>query len=88
MELAEEVDEFEKKYTYDLGLPLTNKKIVKRMCNAYYATCTEMSTMCAYFATAGEDDIWKSWVTSDVYLETQTCDERKDAECSDQTRQS
>lgn len=70
-------------YTNDPGLPLTNKKMIKSMCNVYYVTCTEMSTMCAYFATAGEDDIWKSWVTSDEYLETLTCDERKDAEISD-----
>ena len=73
MELAQEVDEFEKKYfENDPDLPLTNKKMVKRMCNGCYFTCTEMSKMYGYFATAEEDDSWKSWVTSDGYLDVLT----------------
>ena len=48
------------------------KKMIKRMCNAYYSTFTEMSAMYDDFATAEEDDSWKSWVTSDEYLDVLT----------------
>ena len=46
LELVEGVNEFEQKSLEDdPGLPLTNKKMVKRMCNGYYVTCTEMSSV-------------------------------------------
>ena len=46
--------------------------MVKMMCNGYYFTCKEMSKMYGYLATAEEDDSWKSWVTSDGYLDVLT----------------
>ena len=69
LELAQGMLEFEQKYLEDgPGQPENCKKMIKRMRNAYYATFTEMSAMYHDFATAEEDDSWKSWVTSDEYL--------------------
>ena len=56
----------------DSGLPLTNKKMVHWMCKGFYITCTEMSSMCHGFAYAEENDRWKSWESSDEYLELLT----------------
>ena len=70
LKLAEGVNTFEQEYC--TGLLSTEKKMVKRMCNGYYVTCTEMSSMYDDFATAEEDDSWKSWVTSDEYLDVLT----------------
>ena len=70
LKLAEGVNTFEQEYC--TGLLSTEKKMVKRMCNGYYVTCTEMSSMYDDFATAEEDDSWKGWVTSDEYLDVLT----------------
>ena len=70
LKLAEGVNTFEQEYC--TGLLSTEKKMVKRMCNGYYVTCTEMSSMYDDFATAEEDESWKSWVTSDEYLDVLT----------------
>ena len=70
LKLAEGVNKFEQEYC--TGLLSTEKKMVKRMCNGYYVTCTEMSSMYDDFATAEEDDSWKGWVTSDEYLDVLT----------------
>ena len=60
LELAKGVNEFEQNYCENgSGLPSTNKKMVKKMCNGYYATCKEMSSMYDDFATAEEVDSWK-----------------------------
>ena len=73
LKLAEGVYEFEQEHCKNgPGLLSTEKKMVKRMCNGYYVTCTEMSSMYDDFATAEEDDSWKGWVTSDEYLEVLT----------------
>jgi len=73
LELAEEVGPFKQKYFEDdSGLPLTNKKMVYRRCKGFYITCTEMSSMCHGFAYAEENDRWKSWESSDEYLELLT----------------
>ena len=73
LELAEGMREFEHKYL-EGGSGKTEiwKKMIKRICNALRITLTEMSVMYDYFATAGEDDMWKSWGTSDEYLEVLT----------------
>ena len=74
--------EFEQKYLEDgPGQPENCKKMIKRMRNAYYATFTEMSAMYHDFATAEEDDMWKSWGTSDDYLEVLTLRYTMDEEC-------
>ena len=73
LELAEGVGPFKQKYFEDdSGLPLTNKKMVHWMCKGFYITCTEMSSMCHGFAYAEENDRWKSWESSDEYLELLT----------------
>ena len=73
LELAEGVDKFKQKYFEDdPGLPLTNKQMVSKMRNGYYITCTEMSSMCNGFAYAEENHRWKSWESSDEYLEALT----------------
>ena len=82
LELAQGMLEFEQKYLEDgPGQPENCKKMIKRMCNAYYATFTEMSAMYDDFATAEEDDSWKSWVTSDEYLGVLTLRCTEDEEC-------
>ena len=82
LELAQGMLEFEQKYLEDgPGQPENCKKMIKRMCNAYYATFTEMSAMYHDFATAEEDDSWKSWVTSDEYLGVLTLRCTEDEEC-------
>ena len=73
LELAEGVGPFKQKYFEDdSGLPLTYKKMVGWMCKGFYITCTEMSSMCHGFASAEENDGWKSWESSDEYLELLT----------------
>ena len=54
------------------GKTETCKNMIKRICNALSITLTEMSVMYDYFATAKEDDLWKSWKTRDEYLEALT----------------
>ena len=71
-ELAVRVGKFKQKCVDDPGLPLTNKKMVDWMCKGFYITCTEMSSMCHGFAYAEEYDRWKSWESSDEYLEVLT----------------
>ena len=81
-ELAQEMREFEHKYLEDgPGQTEICKKMIKRMCNALRITLTEMSVMYDYFATAEEDDMWKSWGTSDDYLEVLTLRYTMDEEC-------
>ena len=73
LELAEGVGTFKQKYFEDdSGLPLTYKKMVGWMCKGFYITCTEMSSMCNGFAYAEENDRWKSWESSDEYLDLLT----------------
>ena len=72
LELAELVGAFKKKYLDDPGISLTNKKMVSNVCKGFYITCTEMSSMCHGFADAEENDGWKSWMSSDEYLELLT----------------
>jgi len=82
LELAQGMLEFEQKYLEDgPGQPENCKKMIKRMCNAYYATFTEMIAVYDDFATAEEDDSWKSWVTSDDYLGVLTLRCTVDEEC-------
>ena len=70
---TEGVAAFKQKYFKDdPGLLLTNKKMVHRICKGFYITCTEMSSMCNGFAYAEENDRWKSWESSDEYLEVLT----------------
>ena len=70
LELTEEVNNFEQKYYEDNPkLPLTIKKVIRRACNGYYATFKETISMFDCYATAEKDDLWKSWVTSDYYLD-------------------
>jgi hypothetical protein len=86
LELAQGMLEFEQKYLEDgPGQPENCKKMIKRMRNAYYATFTEMSAMYHDFATAEEDDSWKSWVTSDEYLGVLTlrCTVEEECELTD-----
>ena len=81
-ELAEGMREFEHKYLEDgTGKTEICKKMIKRMCNALRITLTEMSVMYDDFATAEEDDMWKSWGTSDEYLEMLTLRYTMDEEC-------
>ena len=73
LELDEGMREFEHKYLEGgSGKTEICKNMIKRMCNALRITLTEMSVMYDYFATAEEDDMWKSWGTSDEYLEVLT----------------
>ena len=73
LELAEGVWTFKQKYFEDNPeLPLTYKKMVGWMCKGFYITCTEMSDMCNGFAYAEENDRWKSWESSDEYLDVLT----------------
>ena len=72
LELAELVGAFKKKYFDDPGMSLTNKKMVSSVCKGFYITCTEMSSMWNGFAYAEENDRWKSWESSDEYLEVLT----------------
>ena len=64
-----------------LGQTEICKKMIKRMGNAFKITFTEMSVMYDYFATAEEDDMWKSWGTIDDYLEVLTLRYTMDEEC-------
>ena len=81
-ELAQGMHEFERKYLEDgPGQTEICKKMIKRMCNAFKITFTEMSVMYDYFATAEEGDLWKSWVTSDEYLGVLTLRCTVDEEC-------
>ena len=67
------MNKFEEKYFEDNPkLQLTLKKMVKAVSNGHYATFTEMSSMFDYHATAEKNDLWKSWVTSDEYLDVLT----------------
>ena len=42
------------------------------MFDGCHVACLEMSAMYDDFATAKEDDSWKSWATSDEYLDVLT----------------
>ena len=73
LELAEGVGPFKQKYLEDdSGLSLTYKKMVGWMGKGFYITCTEMSSMSHEFADAEENDGWKSWESSDEYIEVLT----------------
>ena len=82
LELDAGMREFELKYLEGgSGKTETGKNMIKRICNALRITLTEMSVMYDYFATAEEDDMWKSWGTSDDYLEVLTLRYTMDEEC-------
>ena len=72
LRLAEGTYETQKQYCEKPDLPLTSKKMVKIMFNGCHVACLEMSAMYDDFATAEEDDSWKSWATSDEYLDMLT----------------
>ena len=73
LELAEGVWTFKQKYFEDNPeLSLTYKKMVGWMYKGFYVTCTEMTEMCNGFADAEENDSWKSWESSDEYLDLLT----------------
>ena len=72
LRLAEGTYETQKEYFEKPDLPLTYKKMVKMLSKGFHVTCLEMSAMYDDFATAEEDDSWKSWVTSDEYLDVLT----------------
>ena len=74
--------EFEHKYReHGSGKTDICKKMIRRMCNALKITLMEMRVMYDYFATAEEDDLWKSWGTSDEYLEVLTLRYTTNEEC-------
>ena len=82
LELDDGMREFELKYLEGGSCKTeTCKNMIKRICNALRITLTEMSVMYDYFATAEEDDMWKSWGTSDDYLEVLTLRYTMDEEC-------
>ena len=72
LELAELVGAFKKIYFDDPRMTLTNKKMVASVCEGFYITCTEMSSMWHGFGYAEKNDGWKSWESSDEYLELLT----------------
>ena len=72
LRLSEGTYETQKQYCEKPDLPLTTKKTVKIMFNGCHVACLEMSEMYDDFATAEEDDSWKSWATSDEYLDVLT----------------
>ena len=57
---------------YESGSKLPSEAELSKQFSVNRHTVTEMSVMYDYFATAGEDDMWKSWGTSDEYLEVLT----------------
>ena len=65
-------DETQKTYCGRMSLLLSHMKMVKKVCKGHDAICMEMSEMYDDFAIFEEDGSWKSWVTSDKYLEVLT----------------